>query len=92
MNTKTVIITTAVVIGSAVMSISGASAGTIFKQHITDINGFGDRISKTRFVATDDFGDRTVGFNARMGLARFLVGSELNYEGIGVLNLLFRQR
>ncbi|MEI9890055.1 MAG: tetratricopeptide repeat protein [Caulobacteraceae bacterium] len=36
-------------------------------------------------------GDRTVGFNARMGLARFLMGSELNYEAIGVLNLLYRR-
>jgi hypothetical protein len=62
MATKTIIVTAVVVIGSALMSISGASAGTIFKQHITDINGLGDRITKTRFVATNDFGDRTLGF------------------------------
>jgi hypothetical protein len=39
-------------------------------------------------------GDRRqgrVGVAARMGLARFLIGSELSYEAIGVLNLLARK-
>ena len=33
-------------------------------------------------------GDKTAGIASRQGLARFLVGSELGYEAIGVLNLL----
>jgi tetratricopeptide (TPR) repeat protein len=33
-------------------------------------------------------GDKSAGLTARMGFARFLVGSELSYEGIGLLNLL----
>ena len=33
-------------------------------------------------------GDKSVGLTARMGFARFLVGSELSYEAIGMLNLL----
>jgi tetratricopeptide (TPR) repeat protein len=32
-------------------------------------------------------GDKSVGVAARMGLARFLVGSELSFEAIGVLNM-----
>jgi tetratricopeptide (TPR) repeat protein len=61
----------------------------------TGDGGFEARYSQLQNAAADELGreaagDRTVGFNARMGLARFLVGSELNYEGIGVLNLLFR--
>jgi hypothetical protein len=57
--------------------------------------GFMARYSQLQNAAADELGreaagDRTVGFNARMGLARFLVGSELNYEAIGVLNLLYR--
>ena len=61
----------------------------------TGDGGFMARYSQLQNAAADevgreDAGDRTVGFNARMGLARFLVGSELGYEGIGVLNLLYR--
>ena len=33
-------------------------------------------------------GDKSAGIAARQGLARFLVGSELGYEAIGVLNLM----
>jgi tetratricopeptide (TPR) repeat protein len=61
----------------------------------TGDGGFMPRYSQLQNAAADELGreaagDRTAGFNARMGLARFLVGSELNYEGIGVLNLLIR--
>ena len=57
--------------------------------------GFMARYSQLQNAAADEFGreaagDRATGFNARMGLARFLVGSELNYEAIGALNLLFK--
>ena len=55
-------ITAALVVGSvAIASISGASASTLFKQHVTITDGFGDRISKTRFAKTDGFG-RVAGF------------------------------
>ncbi|HEX8232564.1 MAG TPA: endoglucanase [Caulobacteraceae bacterium] len=37
-------------------------------------------------------GDRTPGAPARMALARFLVGSDLSYEAIGVLDALGRAR
>ena len=33
-------------------------------------------------------GDKTAGLAARMGFARFLVGSELSFEAIGALNLI----
>ena len=33
-------------------------------------------------------GDKSAGMTARLGMARFLVGSELSYEAIGALNLL----
>ena len=33
-------------------------------------------------------GDKSVGLTARMGFARFLVGSQLSFEAIGVLNLI----
>jgi hypothetical protein len=36
-------------------------------------------------------GDKQAGLNARMGMARFLVGSELSYEAIGALNLIARR-
>ncbi len=57
--------------------------------------GFMARYDQLQNDAADEAGreaagDRATGLNARMGLARFLVGSELNYEGIGVLNLLIR--
>ena len=57
--------------------------------------GFMARYSQLQNAAADEAGreaagDRAAGLNARMSLARFLVGSELSYEGIGVLNLLMR--
>src|SRR6185312_5648760 len=57
--------------------------------------GFEARYSQLQNAAADEAGreaagDRSSGLNARMALARFLVGSELNYEAIGVLNLLMR--
>lgn len=62
----------------------------------TGDNGFMARYSQLQVAAADELnkeaaGDRTAGFNARMGLARFLVGSELSYEAIGQLNLLMRK-
>ena len=61
----------------------------------TGDGGFMARYSQLQNAAADELGreaagDRTAGLNARMGLARFLVGSELNYEAIGVLNLMIR--
>jgi hypothetical protein len=57
--------------------------------------GFMGRYSQLQNAAADEAGreaagDRAAGLNARMSLARFLIGSELSYEGIGVLNLLMR--
>ena len=57
--------------------------------------GFMARYSQLQNAAADEAGreaagDRAAGLNARMSLARFLVGSELSYEAIGVLNLLYR--
>ena len=62
----------------------------------TGDGGFMARYSQLQNAAADEVnreaaGDHTVGFNGRMGLARFLVGSELSYEAIGVLNLLSKQ-
>lgn len=62
----------------------------------TGDGGFMARYSQLQNAAADELGrdeagDRSAGFNARMGLARFLVGSELNYEAIGVLNLLYKR-
>jgi hypothetical protein len=61
----------------------------------TGDGGFLARYSQLQNAAADETGreaagDRTAGIGARMALARFLVGSELSYEAIGVLNLLFR--
>jgi hypothetical protein len=58
--------------------------------------GFMARYSELQGLAADETGreaagDRSAGLNARMGLARFLVGSELGYEAIGVLNLMMRK-
>jgi hypothetical protein len=58
--------------------------------------GFMARYSQLQNAAADEAGreaggDRAAGLNARMGLARFLVGSELSYEAIGVLNLMMRR-
>jgi tetratricopeptide (TPR) repeat protein len=57
--------------------------------------GFEGRYSELQNAASDEMsreasGDKAAGVNARMGLARFLAGSELSYEAIGVLNLLGR--
>jgi hypothetical protein len=57
--------------------------------------GFIGRYSQLQNAAADEAGreaagDRAAGLQARMGLARFLIGSELSYEGIGELNLLMR--
>jgi hypothetical protein len=57
--------------------------------------GFMARYGQLQNAAADEAareaaGDRAAGLNARMALARFLVGSELSFEGIGVLNLLMR--
>ncbi len=43
-------------------------------------------------AATESDQGKDAGFNARMGLARFLVGSDLSHEAIGVLNLIARQQ
>jgi tetratricopeptide (TPR) repeat protein len=58
--------------------------------------GFMARYSQLQNAAADEAGreaagDRSVGLNARMGLARFLVGSQLGYEAIGELNLMIRR-
>ncbi|MGZ3275031.1 MAG: tetratricopeptide repeat protein [Caulobacteraceae bacterium] len=57
--------------------------------------GFMGRYSQLQNAAADEAGreaagDRAAGLNARMALARFLVGSELGFEAIGELNLLLR--
>jgi len=62
----------------------------------TGESGFAARYSQLQNAAADEAGreaagDRTAGLNARMGLARFLVGSELGYEAIGVLNMLHKR-
>jgi len=41
-------------------------------------------------AAAEDTRAKDESVNARMGLARFLVGSELSFEGIGVLNMVAR--
>jgi hypothetical protein len=61
----------------------------------TGPGGFEARYSELQNAAADEMsreaaGDKQAGVNARMGLARFLAGSELSYEAIGVLNLLAR--
>jgi len=41
-------------------------------------------------AAAEETGGKDESVKARMGLARFLIGSELSYEGIGVLNMVAR--
>ena len=41
-------------------------------------------------AAAETTGSKDESLTARMGLARFLVGSELSFEGIGVLNMIAR--
>jgi hypothetical protein len=59
----------------------------------TGPGGFMARYSELQGAAADELnkeagGDKQAGVAARMGLARFLVGSELSFEAIGALNLL----
>ena len=59
----------------------------------TGEGGFMPRYGDLQNLAADEInkeadGDKTVGVKARMALARFLVGSELDYEAIGMLNLV----
>jgi tetratricopeptide (TPR) repeat protein len=61
----------------------------------TGEGGFQARYSELQKAAADEMnkeagGDKQAGVAARMGLARFLAGSELSYEAIGVLNMLAR--
>ncbi|MDB5460239.1 MAG: endoglucanase [Caulobacteraceae bacterium] len=62
----------------------------------TGDGGFMARYSELQNAAADEMsreagGDKQAGVNARMGLARFLAGSQLSFETIGVLNLLGRR-
>jgi tetratricopeptide (TPR) repeat protein len=41
-------------------------------------------------AAAEETGGKDESVKARMGLARFLIGSELSFEGIGVLNMVAR--
>jgi hypothetical protein len=51
--------------------------------------GFIRRYDQLLNAANDEAGGgKTAGVQARLGLARFLVGSQLSFEAIGVLNLL----
>ena len=53
--------------------------------------GFNDRLNELTAEAAKEAGDRRPGkVEARMALARFLIGSGLNQEALGVLNLLAR--
>jgi tetratricopeptide (TPR) repeat protein len=54
----------------------------------TGSGGFLARYDALQAAAADEAGRGAgAGMNARMGLARFLVGSELSFEAIGLLNL-----
>lgn len=55
----------------------------------TGSGGFLPRYDALQRAAADEAhgGDQAL-FNARMGLVRFLVGSQLSYEAIGVLNMI----
>jgi tetratricopeptide (TPR) repeat protein len=54
----------------------------------TGSGGFLARYDALQAAAADEGGRGAgAGMNARMGLARFLVGSELSFEAIGLLNL-----
>jgi tetratricopeptide (TPR) repeat protein len=55
----------------------------------TGEGGFERRYAQLLDAANEEGGKgKAAGVQARLGLARFLVGSELSYEAIGVLNLL----
>ncbi len=52
-------------------------------------DGFNGRYAQLQDKAAIEAGEHKAGkVQARMALARFLIGSELDFEGIGVLNLL----
>ncbi|HUO21040.1 MAG TPA: endoglucanase [Caulobacteraceae bacterium] len=58
----------------------------------TGAGGFMTRYGDLQNRAADEIereagGDKSAGVKARMGLVRFLAGSELSYEAIGMLNL-----
>ena len=54
----------------------------------TGSGGFLARYDALQAAAADEAGKgKDAGMNARMGLARFLVGSELSFEAIGLLDL-----
>ena len=62
----------------------------------TGDGGFMNRYSQLQIAAADEMnreaaGDRNAGFAARMGLVRFLAGSQLSYEAIGVLEGMQRK-
>jgi tetratricopeptide (TPR) repeat protein len=58
----------------------------------TGSGGFTSRYEALLTAAAEEAGKgRDAGMGARLALARFLVGSELSYEAIGVLNTLARQ-
>jgi tetratricopeptide (TPR) repeat protein len=62
----------------------------------TGDGGFMGRYAELENAVSDEMsreanGDKQAGINARMGLARFLAGSQLSYEAIGVLNMLGRR-
>jgi tetratricopeptide (TPR) repeat protein len=64
-----------------------------FDQWSAAPRGFLDRYNALMGAAANEtnrqaLGDKSAGLAARMGLARFLVGSELSYEAIGILDLI----
>ena len=64
-----------------------------FDQWSSAPRGFLDRYDGLMGAAATEtsrqaLGDKSAGLAARLGLSRFLVGSELSYEAIGMLNLL----
>jgi tetratricopeptide (TPR) repeat protein len=59
----------------------------------TGSGGFLARYDALQTAAADEAGGgKDAGMNARMGLARFLVGSELSFEAIGLLDLNAKQQ
>jgi tetratricopeptide (TPR) repeat protein len=66
-----------------------------FDQWSSAPRGFLDRYDALMGASANEtnrqaLGDKSAGLTARLGLSRFLVGSELSYEAIGMLNLLAR--
>jgi tetratricopeptide (TPR) repeat protein len=59
----------------------------------TGSGGFVPRYAALQTAAAEEAGQgQLASMNARMGLARFLVGSELDFEAIGLLDLLAKQQ